>query len=163
MMPGVPWEDEEDEVVKRLYPDIKAIAKALPKRTIFAIKSRAARHGIRASHIWTGREIKIIKATFPLGLEAMCSALPHLSKEQIHARAKGLGLRRRDAMGSLGIPPLDAIRDRAKAQGIRLGELGRRLGAGTYFSGRLPYVRWQHIAAAAEILGGHIEIVWLEQ
>jgi hypothetical protein len=52
------WTTEDSETLRRLYPDYQAAMKALPNRTLEALKKHAYEMGIvHRNHVWTGAAI----------------------------------------------------------------------------------------------------------
>lgn len=87
--------DEEIEVIKQHYPDIKTIAALLPSRTARAIKSKAGLLNLATprSPEWTLEELKTLSALHP-DFDAIKRALPGRSRSAISKRITSLNIGR---------------------------------------------------------------------
>lgn len=160
------WTAEEDAEICKGYPCYPLLMQRLPDRTLAALKHRARWLGVVATrHIWTSREVRDLTKIYsdhPSNGE-LTRLFPHLTLRQITRKAAHLGLQRRaKCLRMLGVPALDAIRQRASSVGLSLVELDRRARTGRYFqkSRRDPILKY--IARAAMLLGGDIVITWDE-
>jgi hypothetical protein len=162
--PALPWTAHEDERLRTLYPRYDLLRVALPHRSLSALKHRVRRLGIvRRRHIWTNLEIRRLHEAFEnhvpdRELEAL---FPGLGLGQIKAKAGHIRApHRRSPQVIFGVRALDAIRQRARAQGLSNVELDRRARTGKFFqkSRRQPMLK--QIARAAVLLGGELCIVW---
>lgn len=78
----------------------------------------------------------------------------------MRAKAGHLRIVNRRSLTPLGIPVLDAIRERAHNEGMTLSELDVLAGTKAYFQSSGRHLTWKHIAAGVELLGGKLMPVW---
>lgn len=99
------WTEEEDAVIRRLYPKIHAVKpttrvrlrkelkKLLPNRSARAISLRAFKLGIRNSYYWTPEEEAVLAEYWPDGgVRALRERLPNRNWAGMRAHAKRMGL-----------------------------------------------------------------------
>jgi hypothetical protein len=160
------WTSHEDERLRTLYPRYDLLRVALPHRSLSALKHRVRRLGIvRRRHIWTNLEIRRLHEAFEnhVSDRELEGLFPSLRLSQIKAKAGHIRApHRRSQQVIFGVQALDAIRQRAKAEGLSNVELDRRARTGKFFqkSSRKPMLK--QIARAVALLGGEVSIVWRE-
>lgn len=162
--PGSPWTAEEDDLIRALYPAYDRLERALPHRTRSALKNRARHLGVASvRHVWTNVEVALLRALYAAASpdRILAERFPHLELGQIHAKACHLGLRRpRRAPILLGVPVIDAVRQRAALAGLTMVELDRRARTGRYFQSCRRNLDLRCISKASQLLGGEIEVHW---
>ncbi|HEY0256572.1 MAG TPA: hypothetical protein VGC39_03935 [Candidatus Methylacidiphilales bacterium] len=162
---GTRWSAHEDRIVKTLYPDYPEILRRLRTRSYYAIRSRARTLGVAAPrHIWTNRDVAKLRALYLQGATRaeVAAAFPRLSQSQVCSKAGHISLvRARRAPYTLGIPPIDTIREQAAVQRWTWRKLDTLAKTRRYFQQTTRRVDWKHLANAVEKLGGTIEIAWL--
>lgn len=162
--PARPWSAEEDQLIRSLYPDYDSLQRRLLYRTRSALKHRARHLGVTAGrHVWTNVEVALLRALYAAGVpdRALGEPFPHLRLGQIRAKAQHLRLARpRRAPVLLGVPPLDAVRQRAAQAGLSLAELDRRARTGRYFQSCRRNLDLRCIWRAAQLLSGEIRVTW---
>ena len=162
-----PWTPAEDAELRAGYPSYDILRKALPDRSLSALKHRVRTLGIvRRRHVWTNPEVRRLHAAFEANLPgaALLDLFPGLSLCQIKSKAGHVKAARRKArLVPFGIPALDAVRSRAQDEDMSLVELDRCARTGRFFqkSCRRPNLRL--IVRAASILGGDVEIEWSDE
>ena len=110
------WTPAEDERVKQLYPDYRALRKALRHRTYYALRHRADALGVvRRRHVWTGAEVVRLRKLYPTATRAeLHASFPRLTWHQIAGKAVHIKVsRRRSRLSPTGFPIIDDIRERA--------------------------------------------------
>lgn len=161
---ALPWTSSEDDQVRAGYPSYDILRKALPHRSLSALKHRVRALGIvRRRHVWTNQEVRRIHAAFEVNLSGveLLALFPGLTLCQIKSKARHVKAARRKArLVPFGVPALDVIRSRAQDEDMSLVELDRRARTGRFFqkSCRRPNLRF--IVRAASILDGDVEIEW---
>jgi hypothetical protein len=90
------WNEDEFEVIKRLFPDRRAIEKALPHRSQKSIRHKINQLNFSPKRCeWTLTELLILKRLYPTASQAeLMRALPLHSPNAIRSKANGLGLKR---------------------------------------------------------------------
>jgi hypothetical protein len=86
---------EESDTLKRLYPDYRALLKALPGRTRHAIKNHARQMGIlHRRHVWTGAEIARLRKMAAAGVarNEIAAAFAPLTKGQVQCAMRNYGI-----------------------------------------------------------------------
>jgi hypothetical protein len=154
--------------VRLLYPDYGALRRHFADRSLAAIKHRAAKlKVVAARHVWTQLEVARLRRLFaqrrPTDAD-LKAAFPHISLHKILNKARHVGIvRERIAPIILGVPVLDAVRQRAHDEGLCLAELDRLSGTRRYFQQSTRRVVWRHVAAAVDFLGGALAPRWDEE
>lgn len=130
------WTEREDDVVRALYPDYRALRRALRRRTYHALRYRTRALGIaKKKHVWLGSEVSRLRRLYPKADRAdILLAFPELSWQQIAAKACHIGVRRaRRRLNSTGYPLVDLIRDRAFDLSLSMVDLDAIAGTKHYF------------------------------
>jgi len=162
------WTSEDNEALKRLYPDYRAALKAFPGRTLMALKKQAAELGIvRRRHIWTGAEITRLRKLAASGAsrKEMIAAFAPLREKQVTGAIEEYRLRRgRRPFKPTGHAALDVVRARCFALRLNMADLDAMARTGRYFTEqrwiRSHKVRLDYLARAIEALGGTYTITW---
>lgn len=161
------WSDEDDMAIRLLYPDYGALQRHFADRTLAAIKHRAAKlRVVSKRHVWTQLEVARLRRLFAQRRptdDTLKTAFPHITLAKILYKARHVGIvRERIAPIILGVPVLDAVRQRAHDEGLCLAELDRLAGTNRYFQQSTRRVVWRHVAAAVDFLGGALAPRWDE-
>src|SRR3546814_4012606 len=132
------WTEEENDLLRTLYPSYDALLARMPHRSLAALKHRVRVMGIVVRrHVWTNREVRrLFEAYENRATNVELQRLfPALRLCQIESKASHVGaVRRKAPLVTFDIPALDAIRARSVAMGLLLAELDER--AGTRLIGR---------------------------
>lgn len=160
------WTEREDDVVRTLYPDYRALRRALRKRTYYALRHRTRALGIaKKKHVWLGTEVSRLRRLYPKGDRGdILLAFPEMSWQQIAAKARHIGVRRaRRKLNSTGYPLIDLIRDRASDLSLSMVDLDEAAGTQRYFQ----KAAWcngnfnrKALLRAIEALGGEVSVRW---
>lgn len=160
------WSEVEDQVLREIYPDYRALRRLLPGRTVAAIKHRVRRIGIVVRrHVWTNKEVLRLHAAYrdSVSDNELIKLFPGLRLCQIKSKASHIGaVRRQPSLVTFEDPTLDAIRRRSKEMQISFVELDKRAGTGRFFQKSCRRPSLKHIARAARILEAQIGIEWLD-
>jgi hypothetical protein len=181
----MPWSDVEEDILKRnKHTKTCDLVAFLPGRTKVAISAKRSNMGLSVTPLPFTRgedeEIRIAgKRTGASGLQRL---LPHRTVTEIQRRAKQLRVelfnRYEQPLFTIREPLADAIRLRAREDGISMRGLDRELGTSQYFTnvaalrakrGSGPYMPAIHKAVEffeAELLtgpDGTITIDWKDQ
>lgn len=151
------WAPDEDEIVRRLYPDYRALELALPHRTRKALEMHVAWLGIAPPRrIWADWEVVFTKPRYRSGLPIaeLVGGLTEKTPKQVWRKASSMGWRRpRRPPLPTGHTLFDAVRSRAHELNIALSELGESLGSRRALTGgRPPSLR--RLARAVVLLDG---------
>jgi hypothetical protein len=138
---GRPWSAREVDVLKRnRHSKTVDLLALLPGRSKYAISSQRSERGLSYTPLpWTrgeDDEIRVSgKRTGAVGLHRL---LPHRTSDQIAKRATEIGVTLFNCHAApvtiIGEPLADAIRKRAKEDGISMRGLDRELGTSGYFT-----------------------------
>jgi len=168
MRTAVRWTASEDNTFRRLYPDRKAIRRALRRRSYGAIRSRAQFLGLAPKrHIWTGAQLKSLKRLYlSASKKDLLAAFPWATYIGICAIANHYGMvRNRAPLKSSGYKAIDQIRDRATELGYTMVQTDALAGTGIFLS----KAEWgsgaefsPEIGKAVTALGGTLRIDWGE-
>jgi hypothetical protein len=61
------WTKKEDDIVRALYPDYKALRRKLRRRTYYALKARTRRLGVaKRNHVWLSTEASLVRRMYPV-------------------------------------------------------------------------------------------------
>jgi hypothetical protein len=138
---GKPWSDHEVEILRRhRHRPTVDLVDLLPGRTFAAISGKRYNMHLQFRLMPWARgedeEIRVVGKTN--GITAIRRRLPHRTRIEIERRAKHLGVTvfNRCAQPPIivGEPLADAIRQRAREDGISMRGLDRELGTGGYFT-----------------------------
>lgn len=159
------WTKEEDDVVRRVYPDHARLQTLLRRRTPLAIKIRARGLGLgKPLCFWTANEITKFKRRYQEATKAeLIAEFPRHDWKMMRRKAWKLGVRRpRYQPKTTGKPVLDQIRKRAADLRISLRDLDDICSSRSHFRRSTQCQSnyrnvWLRAIAA---LGGRVEIVW---
>lgn len=158
------WTDEEDNRLRKHFPDYPAMMKALPNRTRNAIRGRVQVIGIaRKYRRWTGRDVLILRKLFPTASwDVILKELPGRTISEIRAYAQRKFLFRQRHYEPTGYPAIDAIRQRALQHNLSMHDLDELARTNGYFAS----ARWtqsitpKYVFRAIEALDGDVMPVW---
>jgi hypothetical protein len=161
------WTEAEDAALRRCYPNLAKAKKALPRRSLSAIKSRAYVLQIqRRVHVWTAADISKIRKLARHGTSKdLRAAFPDVRYANIARIARKNGIKRgRPPFVSTGYPLLDEIRERCHRLKYSMADLDDIAKTKRYFQDN----HWRHmvslnvgaIAKAIIALDGTISITW---
>ncbi|MGV6876542.1 hypothetical protein ACUSIJ_28230 [Pseudochelatococcus sp. B33] len=157
------WSDVEIEILRQFYPDLAALTRALPGRSIGAITMKAQQIGlVRSRRIWSADEAARLRKPYVAGvpIDDLVSMCPGKTKRQIWNKACHLGIRRpRKRPRRTGLPLVDTVRDRAFDLGLTMTDLD------TYVSTRRYFVcprssNWHLLQKAIRELEGQVVVRW---
>jgi hypothetical protein len=158
------WSSAEIGVLVRFYPDYRRICAALSRRSLCAIRSKAARLRItRPLRIWSDHDLGYLKVHYRRGtpMPEILTLFPGKTAKQIWGRAAYSGWRRPRMPPKLrNIKPYDAVRTRAFALRLTMRDLAFLSKTRTYFLRQPSRANWRKIGKAASMLDGHLSIVW---
>jgi hypothetical protein len=131
------WCEADNETVKALFPDKKALCKALPNRTWIAIRSRAGLFGLRKKQRrWLACDLSRLKRMWTAGAPKaeLCVALPKYDWDQIRRQARCRGFRRpKRVLIVTGCTVIDQIKARAQYLNLSMGDVDAMAGTKDYF------------------------------
>ncbi|MGV6876543.1 hypothetical protein ACUSIJ_28235 [Pseudochelatococcus sp. B33] len=160
------WSPEEDELVGDIYPDYRRMMRALPHRSLAALKNRAGHLGVvRHRHVWTNGEVRRLRIAWESNVRdaELMLLFPGLRPSQIKSKARHIRARRREAhLMAFEDPALDSIRHCAATRGMSLVELDRLAGTGRFFQKSIRRPNLKYIMRAAAVLGGEVAVEWRE-
>ena len=160
------WSAAEDELLRDIYPDYRALEKRLSGRTLSAIKHRVRVLGIVSRrHVWTNLEVARLRKAYCESAtdKELIILFPRLRLRQVKSKASHIGAeRRKPKLALFDNPALDAIRRRSKEMHMSFVELDRRAGTGRFFQKSCRRPSLKHIARAARVLQAQIRIEWGE-
>src|SRR3546814_4471932 len=91
------WTRTELDLLRNLYPDRSALARALPRRTRVAIASKAREIGlVPPLRIWSNEEAAQLRRAYRTGIsvDALVEMFPGRSRRQIWSKASHMRCRR---------------------------------------------------------------------
>lgn len=162
------WTLKEHEVVVSHWPDIQAIMKRLPHRTIRAIRQFARRCNLTDErHIWTAAEDAKLRKLAAAGCSRKeIASEVGLTLGQVAGRLSyaRISIARKPPAPSAN-PLVNAIRQRAYALNMTLIELDRSLGSQKIFqqAAGKQKVAHVHIERAVKALGGQLAVEWSDE
>ena len=157
------WSAKEDAKVRRLYPNYKALRRALPKRNDNGLRARVRTLGIqKRRHVWLAREVSQLRRLYTNGAAyaELQAVFPYLSQASIRGKVWHLGLSRKRSLKLLGVPVIDSIRSRASALGFSLRELDREVRSKGYYQKASRLVSGRSVARAVRLLDGELLVSW---
>ena len=157
------WTVLELDALSLLYPDMAALAAALPRRTGRAIAGKAQKMGlVPPLRIWTGGDAARLRRPYSAGVPvtALTEMFPGKSKRQIWGKAFAMGYRRpRRSPRKTGMPLVDSIRARAFELRITMTELDAFVARRRYFVSPRHH-DWTALQRAMNLLGGRPVVCW---
>lgn len=164
------WTAQEDETLRRLYPNYRAMVKALPNRTMVAVRFRVRAIGAAqpyVCHRWTAAEISRMRRLAASGAtrrEIIAAFAPLTKNQVVNALAYHRVVRKKSPLRPSGHPALDAVRARCRELRLSMSDLDAMARTRTYFrqaqwaKGR--GVNLERIAKAIQALGGTFTVAW---
>jgi hypothetical protein len=127
----------------------------------YAIMGRQRDQGVS----WKTTELAKLRSLWPLGRSELMRAFPNRTWIAIMAAAGKHGLRRPKKPATCPNELREAVRRRAREDGIPLVKLGTETGCGTYYfsSSVTKTADLNKIARAVEFFGGRIVIDWQDE
>src|SRR3546814_7084581 len=131
------WTEEENDLLRTLYPSYDALLARMPHRSLAALKHRVRAMGIVVRrHVWTNREVRRLFEAYENGATnvELQRLFPALRLCQIKSKDSHVGaVRRKAPLVTFALPSLHAIRARSVAMGLLLAELDERAGTRRFF------------------------------
>lgn len=163
------WSPEEDEVIRRYYPDFDKLAGLLPDRTYVAIRHRSQIIGVaRKKPQWLAIEVAKLRKYYPTAPKAeLLRMFVGSSWFRITNKARQLNLRRKKkCFRPTGFPVIDQIRARCFELNLSMVDLDEMAGTKKYFQTAGWYghewVSGEYVRRAVEALDGTLEAKWSE-
>lgn len=162
------WTEAEDNVVRFLFPDYKAMEQVLRHRTYHALKSRAAGLGIvPRKHVWTNAEVSRLRKVYPTASHGeLREAFPGMALASIKAKARHVGLHRKPlGFKRTGCLLLDQLRDRCFELNLSMIDLDGMAGTKTFFQKQQwrTGINYARLAAGVHAIGGTLKADWGEE
>ncbi|WP_170125177.1 hypothetical protein [Pseudaminobacter salicylatoxidans] len=158
------WKSSERAVLKKHFPDYKAIKKRLPERSMAAIRGQCHLMGLSTPKAaWTAADRAKLKRLFPTVSKAeLLAAFPGRTYVSLQVSGYQMGLKRwRKPYVKTSHPVLDDVREACRTKGHFMPDLDVYAGTGHYFS-RLAARRKKHdfrkVDKAIKALGGTLTI-----
>jgi DNA-binding transcriptional regulator YiaG len=149
------WTDQEIAALRHFYPLGRwpAIRKALPGRTIAAIRCQAVTLGVKNTRnprtAWHGSERQLLQKLYPSApWPALLAALPRHHKTAIVKQANDLGFKRDGAKKQSRHNIIRELRQLRRARGIKQSVL-----AGTIGSHTVQLAKWERGEQLPRLLG----------
>lgn len=158
------WSAEEDDKVRKYYPDYRMLQKHLPGRSYDQLRSRARQLDVvRHWKPWLASEASRLRRLYPrLSRQELLAEFPEYSRARIQSKIKDEGLSRRRKFAPANHPLIDEIYQRAYELNYSLVDVDEMAATGNYFrkrnwlTHRSPNLT--KIMKAIEALGGSIAI-----
>ena len=160
------WTKKEDDIVRALYPDYKALRRKLRRRTYSAVKNRARTlNVVKRRRMWLASEVSRLRRLYPRATqEELMQAFPGMTWRRIAYKARHVGIRRaRRKLVITGHPLIDTIRDRAQNLNLSMVDIDEIAGTKRYFQ----KAAWcngnfnrKAVLRAVEALGGEVSVHW---
>jgi hypothetical protein len=163
-----PWTGAEDRKLARYSAEpLAKLARRFKGRTLEAVKCRRLRVLLpeTAYSEWTTKEVMALRLHWPdSSREEMVASIPNHTWKGIRTKAKSLKIRRKTKRLPASNELREAVRKRAREDGIAFYQLGKELGCGTYFMGTADReADLRKIALAVEFFGGKLVIDWQDE
>lgn len=160
------WTKKEDDVVRALYPDYKALQRRLRRRTYYALRARARTLDVvKRRRLWLASEVSRLRRMYPRATrDELLVAFPDMAWKQITYKARHAGIyRARRKLETTGHPLIDTIRERAQNLNLSMVDLDAMAGTRRYFQ----KAAWcngnfnrKALLRAVEALGGAVSVQW---
>ena len=160
------WTEHEISLVRQHYPDVKALLRLLPGRTVAAIRKRAQlMHLGEARRAWTAPEVTRLRRLFPTAtIEELLTAFPGRTYLALYTKARKRGIQRVRGFRRTGDRAFDQVKQRCLDLKLDLVDLRRDAGCvPDYFrpsKSRSTAGAAATLAKAVAYRGGRLEVVW---
>ncbi|MGD9668835.1 MAG: hypothetical protein AB7U75_07210 [Hyphomicrobiaceae bacterium] len=160
------WTKREDDIVRALYPDYRALRRKLRRRTYYSLRARARTLDIvKRRHVWLGTEVTRLRRLYPKAeRHQLQAAFPDVTWSQIKAKAQHVGIHRaRKKLVTTGYPIIDLIRDRAFELNLSMVDVDAMAGTKRYFQKACwvnGNINRKAMMRAVEALGGEVSVSW---
>lgn len=160
------WTETEHVVCRQLHPDVEAIRRRLPHRTLVAIQERCRKLGLcRRRNPWTGTEVAKLRRLYPTATkEELVAAFPRHSYVAIKLAANKRSIYKvKKPYVPTGNPLLDEVRSRCYELRITMPDLDEISGTKKFFTKsrwwkhRSPFSPTMRAVAA---LAGNLRVEW---
>jgi hypothetical protein len=162
------WTKREDlKIAKYRNEPLNKLARRFPKRTFLAVRARRFMlFGCKPIPWWTTAQEKSLWDLWPsTPRAAVMQAIKGRTWTAIKCRANLLGITRHSSTPLLTCPNelKDAIRQRAREDGISLTKIGAEIGFPSYFKPKAISADMNKIAKAVAFFGGRLVIDWQDE
>jgi hypothetical protein len=165
--PRRPWTKAEDrKLLKYPHESVSAVSRRFKDRTDFAVKKRRyLLSGFRSPPVpWKTTELTKLKSLWPNTKRGEIEqAFPNRSWSALKSVAQQEGWRRIREMTTSPSDLREAVRRRAREDGVSLAGLGAEIGCGSYFLGYNKVDDLPKIGRAVEFFGGRLLIDWQDE
>jgi hypothetical protein len=168
---GKRWTKAEDRKIKEHWRESLArLARRFRSRSLISVKARRRALGLGPTTRcpWRASDLKRLERMWPVAtrIELIEAFRPHGWAGIKHvAHQNGWRRSNQTEIVTLGNELRDAVRKRAREDGIALRKLEAEIGAGTYFSHPrgCKHEDYNRIARAVEFFGGRLAINWQDE
>lgn len=167
------WSEEENGKCRELFPDYQALCRALPHRTILAIRHHCSELQLaKRLPIWTAQEQSRFRKMFTTASrKELLEAFPNRSSASLMHKGQKLNLSRpRAAYITTGDDLLDRLREECFKRKLSMQDLDLFANGGGYFKNKSwkgkrakRYFNYGAIVRGIYALGGKLAIEWGEQ
>jgi hypothetical protein len=168
--PFIRWTKAEIRRLRKYcHEPIRSLVRRFKNRTAESVRQQKSAMGLSFPHVagalWKTTDLAKLKKLYPLALRSdILSVFPNRSWLAIKAQAGIQGFRRVRRSTTAPNHLYDAVRTRAREDGIALGKLGRQTGCGAYFqNSRSKTVDLNKIDRAVAFFGGKLAIDWQDE
>jgi hypothetical protein len=163
-----PWTGAEDrKLAKYSAEPLAKLARRFKGRTFEAVKVRRLRVLLPETTYseWTTKEVAVLRLLWPdSSREEIVASIPNHTWKGIRMKAGSLKIQRKTKQLPASNELREAVRKRAREDGIAFCQLGKELGCGTYFMGTADRsVDLRKVALAVEFFGGKFVIDWQDE
>jgi hypothetical protein len=169
-VPFIRWTKAEiRRLRKHSHEPIRKLAQRFKNRTPDAVRHQKKAMGlgpiITAPSFWKTTDLAKLQKLYPCSPRSdLMSTFPNRTWAAIKAQAQIQGWWRLKRSATAANELHDAVRRRAREDGIPLGNLGRQIGCGAYFlNSRCKRADLNKIARAVEFFGGKLVIDWQDE
>jgi hypothetical protein len=160
------WTSDEDEVVRSLFPDYRAMHEALPHRSYsgFRYKAKLLKL-VKPRPQFTAKELSIVRRVYPNGTQKeLLALLPGRAWPAIRKFAAHNGIyRERVPFRPTGVAVLDQIRSRCRELNYTMPDLDKLVKSKKYFSDAKwlsGHIHLRAIGRAVRVLFGDLKADW---
>lgn len=160
------WTNQEDDVVRSMFPNYKAICRALPHRSYSGIRYRAhVLDLVTRRRPFTARELSIIRRIYPTGdRQELEAQLPGRDWQAIAGVATRNGIHRKlKPFKVTGVAVIDQIRSRCRELNYTMPDLDKLVKSKKYFSDAKwlsGHIHLRAIGRAVRVLFGDLKADW---
>ncbi|AAL52869.1 MULTISPECIES: SANT/Myb-like DNA-binding domain-containing protein [Brucella] len=164
------WTPKEDELCQEYGSDYAVLAKKLPHRSYFALRSRCQKLGLRPrNNTVTARELSLMRRIVPTGTkEEILAAFPNRTLSDVGQICRYRGIyRKKRRFKQTGYPLLDQLREQCFKLNLSMADIDEIAKTKRYFQrpgwADHKVLNYGNVCKAIIALDGEISVRWRDE